>query len=239
MKLSPPAAKTAELDGARLPSAESLRREFPALVFTPDRLAVVKGGPAARRAYFDRVLGAARPGAARRCRRTTPRRSRSATPRCGGSQLGSRRRGAVAPWTSAWLSSARASSTAARGRRRALAPGFAAARGRARSSRRLARATTASRRPPTRSTPVSTRDIARGATGLGPHLDDVGIALRRPRPAQLRLAGRAAAGAARAAPGGGGAAPPPPLLLLDDVLSELDAAAAACWRSGVAGSGRP
>src|SRR5262249_58508002 len=49
-------AKGARLSGARLPSAESLRRELSTLVFTPDRLAVVKGGPAARRAYFDRVL---------------------------------------------------------------------------------------------------------------------------------------------------------------------------------------
>ena len=49
-------AKEARLNGARLPSAESLRRELSTLVFTPDRLAVVKGGPAARRAYFDRVL---------------------------------------------------------------------------------------------------------------------------------------------------------------------------------------
>ena len=40
-------AKEARLNGARLPSVESLRREFSTLVFTPDRLAVVKGGPAA------------------------------------------------------------------------------------------------------------------------------------------------------------------------------------------------
>ena len=50
-------AKEARVNGARLPSAESLRREVATLVFTPDRLAVVKGGPAARRAYFDRTLG--------------------------------------------------------------------------------------------------------------------------------------------------------------------------------------
>ena len=34
------------------------------LVFTPDRLAVVKGGPAARRAYFDRVLARVLPARA-------------------------------------------------------------------------------------------------------------------------------------------------------------------------------
>ncbi len=50
-------AKEARVNGAKLSSAESLRREVSTLVFTPDRLAVVKGGPAARRAYFDRALG--------------------------------------------------------------------------------------------------------------------------------------------------------------------------------------
>src|SRR5207237_975632 len=42
--------KEARLNGARLPTAELLRRELATLVFTPDRLAVVKAGPAARRA---------------------------------------------------------------------------------------------------------------------------------------------------------------------------------------------
>ena len=41
---------------APLRSAEQLRGEVATLVFTPDRLSVVKGGPAARRAYFDRTL---------------------------------------------------------------------------------------------------------------------------------------------------------------------------------------
>src|SRR5207237_1119728 len=57
-------AKEARLNGARLPSAESLRRELSTLVFTPDRLALVKGGPAARRAYFDRVLARLHPARA-------------------------------------------------------------------------------------------------------------------------------------------------------------------------------
>jgi DNA replication and repair protein RecF len=50
-------AKRARLNGAPLRAAEELRSRLPVLVFTPDRLAVVKGGPAVRRAYFDRVLG--------------------------------------------------------------------------------------------------------------------------------------------------------------------------------------
>src|SRR6185295_11916603 len=53
-----------KLNGARLRGAEQLRSEVSTLVFTPDRLAVVKGGPAARRAYFDRVLGRLFPGSA-------------------------------------------------------------------------------------------------------------------------------------------------------------------------------
>src|SRR5207244_11623442 len=49
--------KRARLNGAPLRAAEQLRGIVSTLVFTPDRLGVVKGPPAARRAYFDRVLG--------------------------------------------------------------------------------------------------------------------------------------------------------------------------------------
>ena len=49
------AGKRAKLNGAPLRAAEQLRSETATLVFTPDRLGVVKGAPAARRAYFDRV----------------------------------------------------------------------------------------------------------------------------------------------------------------------------------------
>src|SRR5262249_29090266 len=42
-------AKRASVNGARLQTAEQLRSEVATLVFTPDRLVVVKGGPAARR----------------------------------------------------------------------------------------------------------------------------------------------------------------------------------------------
>ena len=50
-------AKRARLNGAALRAAEELRTRLPTLVFTPDRLSVVKAGPAVRRAYFDRALG--------------------------------------------------------------------------------------------------------------------------------------------------------------------------------------
>src|SRR6185436_2948916 len=55
--LSAGEGKRAEVNGARLRAAEQLRSESATLVFTPDRLAIVKAGPAARRAYFDRTLG--------------------------------------------------------------------------------------------------------------------------------------------------------------------------------------
>src|SRR5206468_2224083 len=45
------------LNGARVERVDRLRSELATLVFTPDRLAVVKGGPAVRRAYVDRALG--------------------------------------------------------------------------------------------------------------------------------------------------------------------------------------
>ena len=41
-----------------------MRDELATLVFTPDRLAVVKSGPAVRRAYFDRPLGRLAPARA-------------------------------------------------------------------------------------------------------------------------------------------------------------------------------
>ncbi|HVR14021.1 MAG TPA: AAA family ATPase, partial [Gaiellaceae bacterium] len=62
--LSTRAAKRATLNGAKLATAEQLRREIETLVFTPDRLAIVKGGPAARRAYFDRTLARLQPARA-------------------------------------------------------------------------------------------------------------------------------------------------------------------------------
>jgi DNA replication and repair protein RecF len=59
------AARRIRLNGAALPSAESLRERISTLVFTPDRLSVVKGGPAVRRAYLDRALARLLPARAR------------------------------------------------------------------------------------------------------------------------------------------------------------------------------
>ncbi len=57
-------ARRAHLNGERLASADRLRHELRTLVFTPDRLAVVKGAPATRRAYLDRSLGRLTPARA-------------------------------------------------------------------------------------------------------------------------------------------------------------------------------
>jgi DNA replication and repair protein RecF len=213
-------AKVAELDGARLPSAESLRREFPALVFTPDRLSVVKGGPAARRAYFDRVAGRLQParfavpqdyGAALAQRNAALRRI----------QIGLSSREALVPWTESVaelgtrLVELRGATVAA------LSPYF----GEQGDELGLAGARLSYAAEPPTVAALEVRveqDIARGATGLGPHLDDVLVAagdrdLRsfgsqgEQRLAVLSLLLAEAELLGRE-----------PLLLLDDVLSELD-----------------
>ena len=47
--------KRAKINSAAVTSLERVRAAASTLVFTPDRLAVVKAGPAVRRAYVDRV----------------------------------------------------------------------------------------------------------------------------------------------------------------------------------------
>ena len=178
------------------PSAELLRREFPTLVFTPDRLAWSRVGRRCGARTSTASLGRLYPARARGCRRSTWLRSPSGTRRCGGCSWALRRATRSSPGRRAWPSSAPRSTSAARRDAR---------RARARASRSGRRARPAagatlgydrpSRRPPRSSKRRLDADIARGATGLGPHLDDILVEARRPRPAQLRLAGRAAAGA--------------------------------------------
>ena len=213
-------AKEARLNGARLASAESLRRELSTLVFTPDRLAVVKAGPAARRAYFDRVLARLLPAragvpqdyaAALAQRNAALRRA----------QLGLSTRAAVDPWTERVAETGGRLVEARRGTVRALSPGFAERadelglpEGRLRYDAEA----------PTRAALEArlARDAERGTTGLGPHLDDVEIAsgtrdLRRyGSQGEQRLAVLALLLAEAEL------LPLRPLLLLDDVLSELD-----------------
>jgi DNA replication and repair protein RecF len=213
-------AKEARLNGARLPSAESLRREISTLVFTPDRLAVVKGGPAARRAYFDRVLARLQPA-----RAGVPQDYLAALAQRNAAlrrvQLGVSDVAALEPWTA---QVAELGATLVQARRETvvrLEPLFAIrADELGLPETRLAYDAVA----PTVEALESrlARDVERGTTGVGPHLDDVLVAsgdrdLRHfgsqgeQRLAVLSLL-LAEAELLR----------PSPLLLFDDVLSELD-----------------
>ena len=224
VRIAAGSTKRAKVNGAPLRAAEQLRSEVSTLVFTPDRLAVVKAGPAVRRAYLDRALGRLLP-------------ARSGLPAAYGAVLAQRNaalrrvalghstREALAPWTErvagegAELVAARREALAllaARFTERAAALGVPDGAleydGEAPSAEELE-----SRLD---------RDLDRGATGLGPHLHDVAI---RSGERELRLYGsqgeqRLAVLALLLAEADALAerAPSPPLLLLDDVLSELD-----------------
>lgn len=216
--------KRAKLNGAPLRAAEQLRGEIATLVFTPDRLAVVKGGPAVRRAYFDRVLGRLFPA-----RTALPAEYAGAVGQRNASlrrvAAGFSSREALAPWT-ARVAGLGAELVAARREAVALLadPFAAAAEELSLGEGRLAYE--GSPPAPEELEARLERDLERGATGLGPHLDDVAISSG---PRDLRTFGsqgeqRVAvlalllAEAELVAERRG----LPPLLLLDDVLSELD-----------------
>jgi len=216
--------KRATLNGARLRAAEQLRGEVTTLVFTPDRLVVVKGGPAARRAYFDRVLGRLAPsraglsaeyGAAVGQRNAALRRV----------SQGLSSRAALSPWNEqvsqlgAQLVEGRSETVGLltpRFRERAGELGMPDAElgydAEAPSVEELEERTD--------------RDLERGTTGLGPHLDDIAV-LSGERDlrafgsqGEQRLAVLALLlGEAELLEERRGVRP---LLLLDDVLSELD-----------------
>lgn len=219
LTLSTVDGKKAELNGARLRAAEQLRSETATLVFTPDRLAIVKGGPAARRAYFDRALTRLHP-------------ARAAAPTDYAVALAQRNaalkrgdRTSVAPWTEqvaalgAALVESRVETVAL------LGPGFSRLAGElGLDSSRLEYEGEA----PTLDALEARleRDLERGSTGLGPHLHDISIVAgdrdlrafgsqgeQRTAVLALLLAEAALLEERRGEP---------PLLLLDDVLSELD-----------------
>ena len=221
VRLSASEPKRAELNGSRLASAELLRREIATLVFTPDRLAVVKGGPAARRAYFDRVLGRLWPA-----RAGLPQDYLAALAQRNAGlrrvQLGYADRGALEPWTASVALLGQALTAARRETLLALGPGFAE---RADELGLAAAALGYDAEAPS-AAELEARlnfDLERGATGLGPHLDDVQLAsgdrdLRRfGSQGEQRLAVLSLILAEAEL------LPVRPLLLLDDVLSELDA----------------
>jgi DNA replication and repair protein RecF len=220
----PGEGKRIRLNGAAAASADELRSRLAALVFVPDRLAVVKGGPAVRRAYVDRMLGRVFPsraglpgdyGRALAQRNEALRRTRASASS----------REAVEPWTERVAALGGELDAARAGLVALLAPGFAehaAALGLADASlsyeeRGLPLEELAARLE---------RDFERGTTGLGPHLRDVEI-----RAGERELRGFGSQGEQRTAVLALVLAEArvlterrgsPPLLLLDDVLSELD-----------------
>jgi DNA replication and repair protein RecF len=220
----PGEGKRAKLNGASLSAAEQLRTELAVLVFTPDRLAVVKGGPAVRRAYFDRVLGRLAPVRAPLSTdySAAVAQRNAALRRVAG---GFSSRAALEPWTQrvaelgGLLVEARTETIAL------LAPGFAArADELGLPSARLVYDGT----PPTvvELEAQVDRDLERGTTGLGPHLHDAQLlsgsrdlrSFGSQGEQRLTVLALLLAEAELIADRRGYA----PLLLLDDVLSELD-----------------
>jgi DNA replication and repair protein RecF len=216
--------KRAKLNGASLRAAEQLRLEVATLVFTPDRLAVVKGGPAVRRAYFDRVLGRLAPARATLAieyAAAVAQRNAALRRAAGGYSS----RDAIAPWTE---QVATLGSKLVESRTEAvawLAPGFAE---RADELGLPAARMTYEGEPPSVESLEARldRDLDRGSTSLGPHLHDVlltsGTRDLRSFGSQgeqrLTVLALLLAEAELIVERRGFA----PLLLLDDVLSELD-----------------
>jgi DNA replication and repair protein RecF len=207
------------VNGARLRAAEQLRSESATLVFTPDRLAIVKAGPAARRAYFDRALGRVLPARGS----LSPDYAAALAQRNAGLKRGDR--DALEPWT-AQLASIGAELVAARTECLSLLePLFAESAG----ALGLPECRLAYEGDPPTVEALEARldrDLERGATGLGPHLHDVSISSagrdlrsfgsqgeQRTAVLALLLAEATLLTERREEP---------PLLLLDDVLSELD-----------------
>jgi DNA replication and repair protein RecF len=217
------------LDGSPAEPAEIARHRPPVAVFSPDRLALVKGPPAERRAHLDRYLAArwpSRAGLRQRYGQALAQRNALLARLAGGHSGGD-----LDIWDAA-LAEAGAALVAARAEAiTELAPPFAEAADdlglagggsveyapRASGSAEEIRAGLAERRD---------ADLRLGRSSWGPHLDEVKIvagdrSLRRygsqgqQRAALLALlfAEREALLAAHRVA---------PLLLLDDVMSELD-----------------
>lgn len=224
VSLSATEPKRARLDGAALRSAEQLRGELATLVFTPDRLVVVKGGPAARRAYIDRSLGRLFPArahisldyaAAVGQRNAALRRV----------AMGISERDVLSPWTAQVADLGSMLTAARRDVIDLLQPSFAERAGElGLDDVSLGYAAT----PPTITQLEErlNRDLERGTTGVGPHLDEISV---RSGERDLRTFGsqgeqRLAVLALLLAEAEliGERRRVPPLLLLDDALSELD-----------------
>ena len=212
------------MNGSALRSADELRARLQTLVFTPDRLGVVKGGPSARRAYFDRTLGRLFPSRAQLSGEYAAAvgQRNAALRRVA---VGASSSDALEPWTER-VAILGAELVAARGDAlTVLTPSFE----RTAELLGLTGAALAYEGEPVTREELEARlprDLERGVTGAGPHLHEIrveaaGRDLRsfgsqgEQRIAVLALVlGEASVIAERT-----GA---PPLVLLDDVLSELD-----------------
>jgi len=214
--------KEALLNGA--PAAlDVLRTRLPVLVFLPDRLAVVKGGPSVRRTYFDRMLGRVRPELVQ-----LPAEYAQALSQRGAAlrrvRDGFAGRDAIEPWTEALARLGRNLDTARVGLVAELDPHF----GEACATLGMSEARVVYEPAGVTEAALEerlARDIDRGTSGAGPHLRDFVITS-----AAGELRGYGSQGQQRAAVlalllaeatflGERGR---PPALLLDDVLSELD-----------------
>ncbi len=222
--LEPGKGKRAKLNGAPLRAAELLRAEASTLVFTPDRLAIVKAAPAVRRAYFDRALGRLFPaqaglsaeyGAAVGQRNAALRRVAS----------GLSSRDALEPWNEQVVALGSDLVAARRRTLELLEPAFATLTVEfGLGGGRLAYEGDA----PTRDELAGReqRDLERGTTSVGPHLHDVALlagerdlrSYGSQGEQRLAVLSLLLAEAAVLVERTGIA----PLLLLDDVLSELD-----------------
>lgn len=217
-------SRRVELNGERLGSSERLRHELTTLVFTPDRLAVVKGGPVTRRAYVDRAVSRLLP-------------SRATVPAEYASALGQRNAGlrrvraglssldALAPWTETVAALGESLVCAREDVVALIGPTFTEMA----DELGLAGAAIAYDGEPVSIEQLAARaavDLERGVTGAGPHLHDVRIEAggrdlrafgsqgeQRMAVLALVLAEAAALRDRRDLS---------PLVLLDDVLSELD-----------------
>jgi DNA replication and repair protein RecF len=216
--------KRMALNGAPVRTMDELRGRISTLVFTPERLAVVKGSPAIRRAYFDRVLTRLLP-------------ARASLPVDYSAALGQRNvalrrtsaglsgRDAIEPWTARLAESGCALSQARTEAVSLLAQAFAD---------RAAELELPDARLQHESAPASVedldarleRDLERGWTGAGPHLEDVAVlsgdrdlrAFGSQGEQRIAVLALLLAEAAVLAERG-----PPPLLLLDEATSSLDA----------------
>lgn len=222
--IEPREPKRLLVNGAGLASAEEFRIRLSAVVFLPDRLAVVKSGPLVRRAYFDRMLGRVFPARAQlgsEYGRTLAQRN-EALRRV---RAGRSSRDAIAPWTERIAALGTELDAARVELVRLLAEPFATAAG----LLDLEAAELGYEHRPISVRELEERldrDVERGLTGVGPHLRDIAITSgsrdlrnfgsqgeQRSAVLSLVLAEARLAGERR------GTAP---LLLLDDVLSELD-----------------